>query len=524
MTRYPIGKQDFKSLREGGYAYVDKTSFIPKLIEGSTYYFLGRPRRFGKSLFLSTLEYFFLGERELFKDLAIDSYPWSWEEYPVIRIDLNGADFAESPGALSEKLSQQLSFVEEKYGIENKSNDLIDRFYQLIRRLSESRAQKVVVLVDEYEKPVIDAIGKPEIHNKNKEFLRGFYSVLKSLDKYLNLVFLTGVTKFGQMSVFSGLNNIDDISMDDAFGAVCGITETELKENFQEGISAFAERNETTREGALVLLKENYDGYHFSERCPDLYNPYSLIKALSKNKIGSYWSLSGTPNLLATMLLEQKYDLGNLNGIRATERRLMGIGNQFEDPVALLYHTGYLTIKSYDRELEEYVLGFPNKEVEQAFFEYLLPNYTSGGKNEVESRVRKFKRYITEGDPVKAMEEMEAFSASISYELIPHPEIERHFQALVYMFASLSVSANVKVYPEKKTSDGRIDLLIETPRFVYIIEIKRDQNPEVALRQIEEKNYALQFKGERRKIFLIGLNFSSEKKRLDGIACREYDF
>lgn len=376
MVRYPIGKQDFKSLREGGYAYVDKTSYIARLLEGSTYYFLGRPRRFGKSLFLSTLEYFFLGERELFKDLAIDSYPWRWEEYPVIRIDLNGADYAETTDALSEKLNQQLSPVEEKYGIENKSKDLIDRFYQLIRRLSESRAKKVVVLVDEYEKPVIDAIGNPKIQDKNKDFLRGFYGVLKSLDKYLKLVFLTGVTKFGQMSVFSGLNNIDDISMDDDFGAVCGITEAELKLNFHEGLSQLAERNCTSREGALALLKENYDGYHFSERCPDLYNPYSLIKALSKNKIGSYWSLSGTPNLLAAMLVEQKYDLGKLNGIRATERRLMGIGNQFEDPVALLYHTGYLTIKSFDRELEEYVLGFPNKEVEQAFFEYLLPNYT----------------------------------------------------------------------------------------------------------------------------------------------------
>lgn len=373
MVRYPIGKQDFKSLREGEYAYVDKTHYITKLLEGSTYYFLGRPRRFGKSLFLSTLEYFFLGERELFKDLAIDSYQWSWEEYPVIRIDLNGADYAETPGALSEKLSQQLDLVEEKYGIENKSRNLIDRFYQLIRRLSESRTKKVVVLVDEYEKPVIDAIGKSEVQNKNKEFLRGFYGVLKSLDKYLKLVFLTGVTKFGQMSVFSGLNNIDDISMDDAFGAVCGITETELRQTFRDGIIAFAERNDTTEEGALAQLKENYDGYHFSERCPDLYNPYSLIKALSKNKIGSYWSLSGTPSLLAKMLLEEKYDLGNLNGIRATERRLMGIGNQFEDAISLLYHTGYLTIKHYDRELEEYVLGFPNKEVEQAFFEYLLP-------------------------------------------------------------------------------------------------------------------------------------------------------
>lgn len=516
MVRYPIGKQDFKSLREGNYAYVDKTEFIPKLLEGSTYYFLGRPRRFGKSLFLSTLEYFFLGERELFKDLSIYSYPWSWEEYPVIRIDLNGADFSESTGALAEKLGQQLSIVEEKYGVENRSTDLIDRFYQLIRRLSESTAKKVVVLVDEYEKPVIDAISNEEVQNKNKEFLRAFYGVLKSLDKYLKLVFLTGVTKFGQMSVFSGLNNIDDISMDDAFGAVCGITEPELKTNFREGISQFAERNEITEEEVLTLLKDNYDGYHFSERCQDLYNPYSLIKALSKNKIGSYWSLSGTPNLLARMLLEQKYDLGNLNGIRATERRLMGIGNQFEDPVALLYHTGYLTIKSYDRELEEYILGFPNKEVEQAFFEYLLPNYTFGGKNEVESRVSKFKRYITEGEARKAMEEMEAFSAGISYELIPEPEVERHFQALVYMFASLSVSSNVKVYPEKKTSDGRIDLLIETPRFVYIIEIKRDKDPETALQQIEDKNYALQFKGDGRKIFLIGVSFSTDKKRIDG--------
>ncbi|MCH5224949.1 MAG: AAA family ATPase [Muribaculaceae bacterium] len=516
MERYGIGIQDFNTIRSEGYVYVDKTQYIPKLLSGSKYYFLARPRRFGKSLFLSTLEYFFSGERELFKGLSVDSYDWDWIKYPVIHIDLNGSDYTQKEGLTSKLESILLQY--EKL-IDSPLGDnfgLGERFISLIIKLYEKTGNQVVVLVDEYEKPILDALDNPEVGEKHKATLRAFYGVLKSMDKYLKFVFLTGVTKFGQMNVFSGLNNILDISMQEEYGALCGVTQEELEKNFKEGIERIAQSAETDYERALHLLKENYDGYHFCRNCPDIYNPYSLINAFTSKEILAYWSYTGTPTLLVKLMMMEDYNLEKLDGVTASTERLLGIYNRFEDPVALFYQTGYLTIKGYDPDLKEYILGYPNIEVQKTFFNFVLPFYYSRRTQATESIISNLTRGIIKGEPQKAMETLESFSASISYDLIPAPDVERHFQSMLYIVVKLLSSATVKITPEWKTSDGRIDLLIETPKFVYIIEIKRDSTPDKALRQIKEKNYSLQFRNDSREVYLIGMNFSTVKRRLDG--------
>lgn len=515
MTRYPIGQQDFKDIREGGFAYVDKTGFIPKLLDGSKFYFLARPRRFGKSLFLSTLEYFFHGEKNLFKGLDVEKYQWDWDSYPVIHIDLGGANY-DKKEFLVDILDRILSGYENTYQIipENKNNPS-DRFARLIRTAFEKTKHQVVVLIDEYEKPVIDTLGNDEVNDFNRDTLRGFYSVLKSSDKFMKLAFLTGVTKFGQMSVFSGLNNIRDISFRIPYGDICGITAKELECNFEEGIRQLAENEQTDLIGAIRLLKDNYDGYHFNENCEDIYNPYSLINALADSAIDPYWAASGTPKFLAEKLLNDNYNLEELEGIKVGRDRLMNVSNQNDDIIVLLFQTGYLTIKDYDKELREFTLGYPNREVEKAFFDYLLPNYSFLPKNEFESEVDNFKRYLNQGNPYSAFSALRILSAGISYDLIPQAETERHFQMILHMLIKLISSRNILIYPEYKTSDGRIDILIETPKFVYIIEIKKDKDAQDAIDQIKNKEYGLSFKNKNKKIFLIGMSFSTKTKRIE---------
>lgn len=516
MLKYPLGLSDFKGIRKEGYYYVDKTAYIKKLIENGKYYFLGRPRRFGKSLFLSTIEYFFRGEKALFKGLEIESFDWSWEEYPVIHIDLGPKNYR-NEDSIYERLDEVLEDYEVKYGVESPLNrkNIESRLSRLLKKANQDSGKRVVVLVDEYEKPVVDLLDNPELMKLNRDILRGFYSVLKSSDEYLKLVFLTGVTKFGQMNVFSGLNNITDISLDFRFGAVCGITEEEMTETFHEGIEEFSKRNKTDFEGALKLLKENYDGYHFNEECPDIYNPYSLVKALYSQKIGSYWSQSGTPALLANILISKNYNIEHISGVKVSERRISRIDNQFEDPIALLFHTGYLTIKGFEESTEEFILDYPNREVEHAFLEYLLPSFCNNNEIDTESLINEIKSLILNGECDSLVATLKTFTAGIEYELIPKVESERHFQYMVYIISRLIVSRNIKVVGEDKTSDGRIDLSIVTPDYVYIIEFKINSSAELALSQIEEKEYYLKYLNGKRKIFLVGINFSAEKRRID---------
>ena len=517
MEKYPIGKQDFKVIREGGYVYVDKTGFIPKLVNDSNYYFFSRPRRFGKSLFLSTLEYFFQGQKELFAGLEVVSTDWGWDwtEYPVIHLDLNGADYTQ-PLGLESRLSSNLHYYEKKYATEsNEDLSLPERFRVLIENIYSSTGKKIVVLVDEYEKPILDSIDYPDLFRRNKDLLHGFYGVIKSLDKYLQFVFLTGVTKFGQMNIFSGLNNIRDISLNPEYGSLCGVEEKDLMRYFPVGIRKLGEKLRLTPEKVLDLLKENYDGYHFCENCADLYNPYSLLNAFADSKIKPYWAYTATPTILAKVLHSNDFDLPRLEGIRVSEQRLMGLNNNFDDPAVLFYHTGYLTIKDYDPQTDLFILGYPNKEVEQAFFEFLLPNFSGKNRTQTSSFLDEFKIALDDGDPYKAMELLTRFSSSISYDMIPSPEVERHFQYIIYIIVKLLASSASFVKVEEKTSNGRIDLLVINLRYVYIFEFKRDASGHDALKQIYDKEYALQFQNDNRKVFLIGANFSTSKKRLE---------
>lgn len=511
MKRYPIGKQDFQSLREEGYIYVDKTSFIAKLLEGSQIYFLARPRRFGKSLFLSTLECFFLGKKYLFNDLDIESYNWDWEEYPVIRIDLGPKNYLREE-SLDERLDAELARYESKYDIipSNKAN-LDGRLESLIIKAHAVTGKKVVVLVDEYEKPVIDTIGSPSLRIRFQETLRGFYSVLKALDASLKLVFLTGVTKFGHMSVFSGLNNIRDISLNNEFSSICGITYEELKTNFKEGISALAQDMGCDYDNALNILKKYYDGYHFSRNCVDIYNPTSVISALANSMIMDYWWQTGTPKFLVDILQNAKFPLPEMDNIRINGDSLLNLNEDASNPIPLLYQTGYLSIKSFDSKTNLYHLGFPNKEVRSSFFGYLTPFYTAVSAPRMENTLLKLTGFIEKGNAAELMQEIQSFFAGNAYSLKGSFTTEEHFQNVVYIIAKL-LSDNVET--EYRTAVGRIDLLIRTPRFIYILEFKIDSNAETALQQINDKNYALPFETDNREIIKIGINFSTRNRTI----------
>lgn len=516
MVKYPLGIYNFKDIVSENYLYVDKTAFIRTLVEGGKYYFLGRPRRFGKSLFLSMLEYFFRGKRHLFEGLEIAKTDWNWDwvEYPVIRIDFTPMNYA-AEGSLEERISTILSGYEKEYDVTSESPlSVAGRLERLILAAHQKSGRKVVVLVDEYEKPVTDLIGDDKGMERHRQILRGFYSVLKASDPWLKFVFLTGVTKFGQMSVFSGLNNIDDISMDKRYASICGITREEMINRLRVGIESFANDIGKDFDSVVNLLKINYDGYHFTKYSPDIYNPFSLVKALDRKEIGSYWSSTGTPGLLVDLLRKKQYNFLSLDGVTADENRLMGINDSFDDPVALFYQTGYLTIKDYHPELNIYTLGYPNKEVETAFLRYILPLYTRHASSG--SFMDSFSLALYNGEAAKAMELLEDFTAGISYDVVPLAESEKHFQYLMYIISKLVLSNAENVRVEEKTSDGRIDLLIETPRYVYVIEVKRNSTPDKALAQILERNYALQYRHDQRKIFLIGVNFSTDKRRIDG--------
>lgn len=520
MARYPIGNQDFKGMREDGYIYVDKTMYIRRLMEGGKYYFLSRPRRFGKSLFLSTLEYFFSGERALFEGLAIERYDWKWEKYPVMHLDFGISNYS-SERQLDEMLDSWLRRYETTYGISRPGANLNDRFASLIREACGATGKRVVVLIDEYEKPVLDSLDDITLSDSYREKLRGFYGVLKSLDRHIKFVFITGITKIGKMSVFSALNNLDDISMDIDFGAICGITDDELTANFDEGIASLAERLGSTRKETVEALKRYYDGYHFNEECPDIYNPFSIVSALSKGSIRPYWFATGTPIMLAKLLLEKNYSVEGLEGSTASQARLMDIGNRFDDPVSLFYQTGYLTIKGYNKVLKRYTLGFPNEEVEVAFSDFLMPYYIDKKSKPADSFAADFIEGIHEGKPDYAMKALEAFSAGVNYNIVPEAEVERHFQNMIYLFTRMILPYTTLVKTEDHTSDGRIDLVIMTENYAYIFEFKRDQNAEVALRQIEEKGYARQFASDSRTTFLIGVNFSTRYRRIESFAVKQ---
>lgn len=510
-NRYPIGQQDFKVLREGDALYVDKTEFISKIVKSeSRYYFLARPRRFGKSLFLSTLRYFFEGKRELFRGLYIDSTDWDWESYPVFRLDLNVDRYAE-PGVLDRVLDNLFRKWEREYGVVDVAEDLSIRFMNIIKAAHEKTGRQVVILVDEYDKPLVGNLNNDDNFGHYRLKLAGVYSSFKSSAEHIRLVFLTGVSRFSKLSVFSDLNNISDITFDSEFSDVCGITEKELLENFHEGINSIAEEYETDFGGACALLKKNYDGYRFGKRGSDIYNPWSVLKAMSERRIGGYWNATGAASIIAETLHKLDVDLESTLNSRWALDQLAGLDLRNANPTALLYQTGYLTIAEYDRDSDTVLLKIPNEEVKKGLFNDMLPFYTTGRCGKTERTVFALIDHIRRGSPDQFMKNLTSYFALIPYDL--KMENENNFQNALYILLTL-IGVNTKA--EVHTSDGRIDLVIETPKYIYIIELKYDSTAEEALRQIDEKQYAAKFIGDPRKLFRIGVSFSSKTRRIEG--------
>ena len=374
--KYPIGIQDFGEVRRDGYAYVDKTALMYKMVSEGKYYFLSRPRRFGKSLLLSTLEAFFLGERELFRRLAVERLETEWVKHPVLHLDLNVKKY-ESGDDLYKILNRHLEKWEQEYDSPYGARDLEERFLQVVECAYRKTGKRVVILVDEYDKPMLQAIGNEELQNEYRATLKAFYGVLKSCDRYIRFAFLTGVTKFGKVSVFSDLNNLKDITMLPQYGTICGITEQELHANFDDSVKEVAEFNELTQEECYERLRRDFDGYHFSKYAKEgIYNPFSVLNTLSSQVFNDYWFETGTPSFLVYQLKKTCYPLENMTIEELSTDMLNSIDSMDENPLPLLYQSGYLTLKSYNEEFDSYTLGFPNREVEQGFIKYLLPFYT----------------------------------------------------------------------------------------------------------------------------------------------------
>lgn len=509
LIKYPIGIQNFESLRMDGYAYVDKTALVYKLASTGRYYFLSRPRRFGKSLLLSTIEAYFEGKKEVFNGLAIEKLETEWQQYPILHLDLNAEDYS-SGTALSSILNWHLSSWEEKYGKGDAEDTVNRRFAGVIKRAFEKTGKRVVVLVDEYDKPMVMNLENDELQNKFRNTLKAFYGVLKSSDRYVRFAFLTGVSKFSKVSVFSDLNNLRDISMVNDYADICGITEQELHDNFDDSVEQLAVSLNMTKEDCYIKLRRMYDGYHFCLDTPGLYNPFSVINAFSSRAFGEYWFSTGTPSQLVMLMKDCNYPLNNLVEGEVSTQTLGSIEIMRENPLPYIFQTGYLTLKGYDERFDLYTLGFPNQEVENSFIKFLLPLYSNCDKNNLQYNVYNFVREIEKGQPDAFMKRLSAMMADTDYRIVGDSEL--YFQNFCFVFFRL-LGCYVEV--ERATSNGRMDMVIKTQDYIYILEFKLNQSADIALQQIEEKGYALPFAADSRKLFKIGANFNLEKRCMD---------
>ena len=507
--KLPLGIQDFESLREDGYLYVDKTKSLYDMVSSGRYFSLSRPRRFGKSLMLTTLKAYFEGKRELFHGLYVDSVETEWASYPILHLDLNAENY-DSVEKLQQKLDAQLRVWENKYPTDFESYSPGIRFEQVIERAYHVTGRRVVILVDEYDKPMLQAIGNTKLQEAFRKTLKGFYGALKSKDACIKFAFLTGITKFAKVSIFSDLNNLNDISMDRQFHDICGITEKELIENFQEHIDKLAEACGINREACVEKLRQRYDGYHFHPKLQGIYNPYSVIKTFFKKEFGSYWFETGTPTYLVELLRRHDYNLNLMEHSSVESDILNSVDSESANPIPIIYQSGYLTIKGYDERFKRYKLGFPNDEVEEGFVQYLAPFYLSRRGRTTSFDISKFIIEVEEGEVDKFCQRLKALFADTPYELVK--DLENHYQNIVWVMFKLM---GFYVDAEYRTSDGRIDLLLRTQKYCYIIEFKLDGTAEEALQQIEDKAYALPFELDGQRIFRIGMNFSSETRNIE---------
>ena len=518
MMKYPIGIQTFDKIIDGGYVYVDKTELVYKLAKGNIY-FLGRPRRFGKSLLVSTLDQYFRGNKELFKGLAIEKLETEWKQYPVFHIDFSTGNYL-NDGALEDVLSGEISRWETQYGVTRSYDDLGKRFQEVLHAAHEKTGLGAVVLIDEYDKPILDVmdqdfqvehLGKMiTLEEKHRNIMKSFYTTFKGADADLRFVFLTGVTKFSQISMLSGFNQPTDISLSCDYEAICGITKQELVDYFAEPIVVLAAKYKCTSEEMLQKLKMKYDGYHFSENMTDIFNPFSLLNAFALKRLGGYWFKSGTPTYLIRLLSRFNENLDELVG------RYYGVP-QFDDykadvekPLPMIYQSGYFTIKDYDPDTESFKLDIPNNEVREGLLTLVANDYLKT-KEDSASWLLESVRQLKHGKLQDFMDSLTAFLASIPYSVRrrnDEREYERYFGYTFYLL--LRMLSCYLLFREKETSQGRADCVYETPNDVYIFEFKLDGSAEMALRQIEDKGYAREYANDSRNVHQIGVNFSSE--------------
>ena len=507
---YPIGIQNFEDLRRNEYVYVDKTHHIHRLATTGKYYFLSRPRRFGKSLLMSTIEAYFKGKKELFKGLALEQLEKDWTEYPVLHLDLNGSKYMNS-GDLNDILNLNLNRWESEYGVTTRYSTLSVRFQAVIDAAYEKTGRQVVILIDEYDKPIVDNLGNPELADDFKKTLQGFYSVLKAKDGQIRFGFLTGVSKIGKLSVFSGLNNLRDISMLPEYSDICGISEEDLHKYFDESVEELAVSNQLSKEDCYGKLKDMYDGYHFSEESVGMYNPFSLLNTFSSNKFKEYWFETGTPTLLVNVMKQTSFDVTTLSDqVEVSVEDLSGMQDIINRPIPLFFQTGYLTIKDYDKEFDIYTLGFPNDEVKNGFLKFIFSYYVPVNPAEGNTTTAKLAKALRTGSPDMFMRTLEALFANTTYQI--QGDAEKNFQYAMYIIMEL---VGEYVQAERTTSNGRIDLLLQTKDYIYIVELKIDNTADAALQQIEDKGYAKPFVNDPRKLFKIGVSFSTADRRIE---------
>ena len=510
LKNLPIGIQDFESLINDGYLYVDKTAIMHRLVSTGRYYFLSRPRRFGKSLLISTLKAYFLGKKDLFKGLAVEQLEQKWTVHPVLHLDLN-TDNYDCKVALDDRIALSLSSWEELYGRNELEKSFGARFEGVIQRAYEKTGERVVILVDEYDKPLLQTIGNEKLQDDYRATLKSFYGALKSKDGCIKFAMLTGVTKFGKVSVFSDLNNLNDISLDNDYYNICGISEEELKGVFEPYVNRLAEARKMTQSEAYSELKRNYDGYHFTDETPGMYNPFSLLNALQKRTFGSYWFETGTPSYLVELMQDQDMKLWNITKKLVSSDVLNSVDIATTEPISVIFQSGYLTIKGYKNEYDGYLLGFPNEEVKRGFLRYLIPRYTSVRPSDTAFEIESFIEEVKGGDISGFMTRLESFFANTPYDLIK--DTENHYQNVLFILCNL---CGLYTKAEFHTSNGRVDMTIETPDYVYVFEFKYNGTAEEAMAQIKEKNYAQPFMASGKKIALIGANFSGETRNIDG--------
>ena len=506
--KYPIGIQTFENLREGGFVYVDKTALVHKLVDSGTIYFLCRPRRFGKSLLLSTIKAYFQGKKELFKGLAMEKLETRWDEYPVFHVDFNGVDFGKE-GAVESVLSGYVDIWADKYNVKNTANLPIGkRFERALVAAHEATGRRCVVLIDEYDKPLLDVLDT-EMEGKNRETLKAFYSTFKAADEHLRFVMLTGVTKFSQITVFSGLNQPRDISMSPQYDTICGISEEELHKYFDDEIAAFAREEGIPVEKLLSEMRKKYDGYYFSRNMIGVYNPFSFLNALQDRQLDDYWFRTGTPTYLIRLMEHFEENINEMIAKPYPPSEFIDYRADVEKPLPMIYQSGYLTIKGYDKEMNEYWLDFPNNEVKRGFVSMIASSYLKTSESVtpwISSTVRALKR----SDLEQLRKLLTSFLASIPYTVRrkeDERERERYFHYTFYLI--LRMISTYLVFTEKETSHGRADCVIETPSYIYIFEFKLDSTAAEAIAQINESGYAREYEADARPLYKIGCGFSS---------------